>query len=690
MVRWQRYARIVLGLFAVAFAVTLWFLIGERQVPAPAPAVQRIDPRAVSEIKGGDVVQVKGATRDIRVEFATQVLYSDGATKYTGFKAFVDDRGGRSFEISGNDATVAAEQRAFDVRGDVTLRTSDGLTAHTPQATFAEVDGILRGDGPVTFKRERVSGSGVGFRYERAIDRLELMDKAVINVAPADNAGGMAVNAGNAAYSRVERFMRFERGTRLERGGQVIEADATTVFLLKDRDEPEIVELRGNSRITGAAGASSLQAMNARDINLRYAPDGRTLQHALLVGQSGIQLARPDGSAGQRLDAEIMDTTLSSDGAVTALNAREAVKLTIPPAGAATAREVTSQSLDATGSAGRGLTRMVFQTNVVYREDVRGAAPRVARARTLNASLSEADTIDQALFSGGFTYDDGRMTAESLEAAYHVTKGTLELRSPEQTPPHIRNDRVDLRANTIDAALSPLTLTATGKVSALFASGRRDGERRASVFNDKEPVQVVCDQLTFEEDTGIGTYTGSARILQTSSGNEIRGDTVTMNEKSGVLDATGRVMTVLPLARTEDSAKGNSIGRAGEFHFDDAKRLAVYAKEAHLEGSQGDVRADRIELLLAQSGNDLQQMTARGTVKVNLESREASGQQLVYNPAEAKYVLNGTPVRLLQNCQETTGRTVTFFRGSEKITVDGNETRTQMKGGKCPEPPNKR
>ena len=158
MARWQRRARLGFGLFAVALAVFLWFVIGERRTSTPAPPVAQLDPRAVSEIKGGDVVQVKGAKRDIRIEFATQVLYEDGAAKYTGFKALIDDRGGHSFEITGAEATVAPQQAAIDVSGNVSVRTSDGLVAKTERASFAEADGILRGAGPIIFERGRTTG----------------------------------------------------------------------------------------------------------------------------------------------------------------------------------------------------------------------------------------------------------------------------------------------------------------------------------------------------------------------------------------------------------------------------------------------------------------------------------------------------------------------------------------------------
>ena len=63
------------------------------------------------------------------------------------------------------------------------------------------------------------------------------------------------------------------------------------VYLLPDRDEPDMIELRGNARITGGEGMGTLRAMQARDINLDYADDGRTVQHATLAGQSSVALA---------------------------------------------------------------------------------------------------------------------------------------------------------------------------------------------------------------------------------------------------------------------------------------------------------------------------------------------------------------------------------------------------------------
>jgi lipopolysaccharide export system protein LptA len=308
----------------------------------------------------------------------------------------------------------------------------------------------------------------------------------------------------------------------------------------------------------------------------------------------------------------------------------------------------------------------------------------------LHARLGEGGAIETANFTGGFAFEQGALRAVSPEAAYDLRNGTLNLFGKVAgKPPSIRNARVDLRqADTIDVTLTPLKIAAAGKVQAVFAAGQEEGERGASVFNQQEDIVVVCDKLTFDESSGAGTYTGSpARVFQ-DSGNQIRGDVIAMNEKSGTLTAKGSVLTSLPIAATDgDGAKGNSTGRAGQFEFDDAKRRALYSTDAQLDGAQGNLQAQRIELTLADQGNELRQLDARGGIVVFVEDRKATGDTLVYHPSDERYVLNGAPVRLLRGCQESAGRTLTFYRGSERVIVDGNESRVQTKGGKCPESP---
>lgn len=689
MSRWQRRVRLGLALFAVAFAGGVWMLIGERRQPAPAQPVERLDPTATSEIRGGDVLQHKGATRDIRIEFGSQILYADGRMKFTTFKAFVDDRGGRSFVVTGNEAYLGAQLNTYDVRGDVAIKTSDGLTATTPSATFTEADGLLQGPGPLTFQRGRVAGSGVGFSYDRTLDRLWLLDKAVIQVAPDEDAGGMVVTAGAAGHSRAERFLRFERGTRIERDGQIMEAQDATVFLRRDRDEPEVVELRQNARITGGGATPTLQRMTARDINLLYAADGRTLQQALLAGSGEVQLARPDGAAGQVLQADTLDASLAPDGQLTRLVGRDRVRVALPASGEATARTIGATVLNATGEPGRGLTSMTFEGGAEYREEATaGGAARTARARSLTAALSSGDVIETATFDGGFHFEEGRLTADSGRARYAVSKGVLDLSSPPGVQrPRVRAERASIDADEVHVTLSPRVLDATGKVSVQLAPGDGRQASGAALFDRNETVLATAEHVVLDDATQVGTYTGKALIFQNAGGTSIRAQTITMDDKAGVLTASENVVATLPIAAPAqaEGKPSTSIARAGDFRFDDRARRVVFTRQAQLDGVQGNLQAGRIELILAGADNTLERLEAHDSVEIALDTRKASGQRLTYLPAEEKYVLTGTPVRLTQACQESTGRTLTFWKSSDRIAVDGNdEIRGQTKGGKCP------
>lgn len=688
MPRWQQQARFALIVVFVSVIAAVVLLMQRRAASPPPPAIERLDPKAVSETRGGDVIQLKGERRDIRVEFARQTTYEDGRTRLEAFKATIDNRGGRAYVIAGQEAFVGAQQTSYDVRGGVVLRTSDGLVATTDQATFTEMEGVLKGKGPVQFTRENLTGSGVGFTYDRAQDAIWLLDKTVMKFAATAQKPAMEVSSATGGYSRLQRFARFERNVHMTRENQVIDADAATIFMQAQVDEPDRIELRGGSKITGMG---SLQAMQARDINLDYAADGRTLQRSILVGQSSLQLAKADGSLGQQLEAENIDVALAPDGAVTRLDGRERVRMTLPAAGDVPARTITAATLAATGETGKGLTTSLFEGGAEFQEARPGGAMRVAKARSIKAQLAQNGTVESAQFLTGFTFEEGKLTASSTDASYHVVKGVLTLTSAKGAPdPHVADERLTVDAPALELTLSPRTLTASGGVRTVLSAGRRqEGERGNTLLKDSEPVNVTANELAFEEDAGKGVYKGKAVLFQGTT--SIKADTITLDDKQGDLIASGNVVSVLPIAgKTEKGSSSTSTGKAAEFQFQDAKRLAVFNKEAQLDGVQGNLHADRIELRLGPKDNTLERLDAEGkAVRVVLEKREATGTQLTYLPVGEEYRLVGSPVKFVESCRETTGRTLTFFRASDRIVVDGNqEQRTQSKGNpNCPEPP---
>jgi lipopolysaccharide export system protein LptA len=130
-----------------------------------------------------------------------------------------------------------------------------------------------------------------------------------------------------------------------------------------------------------------------------------------------------------------------------------------------------------------------------------------------------------------------------------------------------------------------------------------------------------------------------------------------------------------------------SSGSARDFHYDDAARRATYTGDAHLNGPQGDTTAPRIELYLKESGDEVDRAEAYDGVVLRDENRKTTGNRLTYHSADESYLVTGTPVTVVDECgRETLARTLTFFRATDRIIVDGNEqVRTQTKGkSNCP------
>ena len=688
-----------LAVVAISVIGVVGYTLRPREARVAPPPIERLDPKATIETRGGDVIQLKGSRQDARIEFESQATYDTGETRLMGVKVTVDNRAGRSYTITGKEARVGKDQASYDIKGDVKLETSDGLTAFSEQATYTDAEKIVRAPGPVRFKRGRTSGTGVGFTFDEQRDTLWLLDQAVVTVEPDGTSGRMDVTAGAFGFARRDRYMRFERTMHMVREGQIIDANEAVVHLFADRDEPDLIELRGDSRVTGA-GMGALQSMSSRDMNLDYGDDGRTLQQATLAGQSALQLAGKGGVAGQSLSGEFLDITLAPDGSVSNLSSRENVTVTLPATRDTAARTIKSNVLTATGGA-QGLSVMKFTDGVNYTEAAtRTQGARVARARTLDAALDPAaGTLKEATFTGAFNFTDGALTATSNLARYQIAAGTLALSGTEGAAvPRIQDESLIIDANAIDVTLNPRKMAATGKVSSTLkppkqATASTPAGKRPGLLGDKEPVQIIADSLSYDEVLRRGEYKGQAVLLQGQT--QIKADTLIIDESKGDLSAVGKVITTLALVR-KDAAPGtpspSTIGRGGSFTYTDQTRRAVYLTAATLDGENGNLRGEKIEIVLAPEENSLSRLDATEKVTAIVDKRTVTGARLQYVPADEKYVVTGAPVTMVDaDCQEMSGKTLTFFKASDKVQVDGNdEVRTQTKGGgKCAAAPPK-
>jgi lipopolysaccharide export system protein LptA len=221
-----------------------------------------------------------------------------------------------------------------------------------------------------------------------------------------------------------------------------------------------------------------------------------------------------------------------------------------------------------------------------------------------------------------------------------------------------------------------------------------------SMLKQDQPVFVVADALDYDGAQAKGVYTGSALLFQGDT--TIKGPTIVVDDKTGDLTASGGVTTTSILEGTgkagaqpasgEGSAdkKGErvpSTATAAEMKYADADRRLTYTGDVHMTGPDGDMKAAKIELYLKPSGDELERLEAYDALTLREQNRTTTGLRMTFTTADEKYIVSGTPVTIIDQCErETTGKTLTFVKASDSIVIDGSrQIRTQTKGGgKCP------
>ncbi len=350
----------------------------------------------------------------------------------------------------------------------------------------------------------------------------------------------------------------------------------------------------------------------------------------------------------------------------------------------------------ASGTPEAGLTEATFTSQVTFTETSSEGRARTVRSGTLAAALS-GQTVSRAPFRGGVTFEEDGLGAAAADATYDPEAGTLALDGPDaQGPPRLEDARVSVSGDHIDVALDTHGLTARGHVRTTLRA-ETDGAQAPGLLDRGQAARVSAVAFHYAgADAGTATYSGEVQLLQGDS--TIRAERLVLDPESGDLDAAGSARATFALEN------GTLVGRADRIHYDGAGRVLEYgplpratakpavAEPAQLNGPQGDLRAERITLTITEGKQALDRMDALGQVRLTVEGRAIRGARLRYDVAAERYDVEGTaaaPVTVTQGCDATTGRTLTWYRGTDRMLVDGREdarTRTTSRSGPCPEP----
>lgn len=717
--RWQRQLRFAVGVFGVVFAAALYLAMRtpaqREQTPAPAG---RVDRNAAAETRSGEVRSLDGNAEKFSIKSEHRLDYPDGRMKLIGARVVVPKRGGRDVTITANEADVGPKQDQVQMRGAVELTSSDGLAAKTAEASYSQAESLIRAPGAAEFRTKSTSGSAVGMTYDERRDVLWLLDQAVMRMAPerpTDDPVNIA--SGAAGYARRDHYIRYERGFTLSTGTKTLTSDTATGYLSDDDARIETLEMKGRCTVAGIGeGVGAVRAMEADSLNLEFGDDGRTLRGATLASQAparaGVDIGASAAEA-RRISGQWIDVRFEPDGkTVSGLTVRDAVELATPATGTEPERKIGASTLTAAGKAGSPLDSARFAGNVAYRETRPAASPRVVAARTLELSTKAGlGAVDDARFSGAVRFEEDRMHAAAGQASYHVARGVIDLEGTDETTglgPRIGDDRVAIEGRQIQLTLEGRKIVAREQVRIVMAPASApkgakpdDGVRRAGLLNQEQPVFAAAAELTYDSVARTAVYSGQARLWQGDT--TIQADRIAIDDAKGDLGATGKVVSALTIDEADVPAaapdaraaqapgklegqvpaarkSGTTLGTSDALQYEEAQRRATYSGGARVAGSQGDLRAAKIALLLKPSGHELDRVEAYDAVTLSVSGRTATGTRLTYFADEGRYVLVGAPGQLVHDCRETTGRALTFFKSTNNIDVDSNdETRTQAR-----------
>ena len=300
--------------------------------------------------------------------------------------------------------------------------------------------------------------------------------------------------------------------------------------------------------------------------------------------------------------------------------------------------------------------------------------------------------------------------------------------------PRVRDGALDLTAERIDFARASGDAFAHGDVRAswtgssslpgstnqptalpgtsLLGGASSSGNGPVHAVAAEAELHQATEEVVFRGGASGKTASGEPRLWQAA--NSVSAPVITLNRKAQTLTAeaggaANPVRMVLVSYPGETSAtagaKGKPAGpsiirvRSGDLHYAEGDRLALFhsgsvgsvtAETTGKDGAATVVSQDEEVKLLpagsatksspASSNTSVDRLTARGHVTVDWPDRKGTGEKLVYQGADGKFTLTGTPgspPRITDQTRGTvTGAALIFNSRDDSVTVEGDGQKT--------------
>jgi len=196
----------------------------------------------------------------------------------------VHEQEGGTVEVLGKEGEFDPGARRAQIRGEVGIKTPDGLSLETPNLSYDSDRDMIHTSDPIRFRLGRIEGTGEGLNYLVGERRLKIPARVRLRIQPDDGGPDILITSGTLVASLDENSAVFTESARLERGADLLTGNYLRIELDAARARVAGIRAFGDVAVTFAPDAEGRPGnLRADSLVLTLGP-GDTLEEAEASG----------------------------------------------------------------------------------------------------------------------------------------------------------------------------------------------------------------------------------------------------------------------------------------------------------------------------------------------------------------------------------------------------------------------
>jgi lipopolysaccharide export system protein LptA len=316
-----------------------------------------------------------------------------------------------------------------------------------------------------------------------------------------------------------------------------------------------------------------------------------------------------------------------------------------------------------------------------------GQPERVSTSQRVDAEFSPEGQLTAVTQQGTFHYSDGAGAGRQTEAFAGQARYTVEDQFVTLTGnPRVAAQNMTTTAQTVRINRVTGEAFAQGEIKSTYTapSTSQATSSGGALLGSQAPVHVTASAMRLKTSPSSAVYTGSARLWQDA--NMIEAPEIEFDNAHRTVRAKGNTAfpATMTLVQNDKAGKSTPVRLSGmTLTYTDSDRTAIYEGGVTATGRDFTASAKTMKLVLVPAiqvkenkavagSNRVERMVASGVVNIEQMGRKATGEQLVYTPADEKFVLTGGPPSIFDAERgKITGDSLTFYRHDARVLVEG-------------------